>query len=178
MTLTRVVPLPRRSIMAGLIASVTLLPRCTAVSSFPFIPSPAFNVETWGKLTADVSGQTVFAFTQGHVYGFKPQADDLSLNDFAKVLYGYQTCSARKAHFRGDGSVVIRQRTWTWYQDPNTGAFIDALTNSYTGGVVPAKPMGSRISEQAFTLDGPDFTRAPFPVDSSEKMSLLSSITL
>ncbi len=137
-------------------------------ATLPFTPSPAFNVKTWGKLTADLSGRTVFAFTTGHVYGFKPQADDLTLEDFARVLYGYQTCSARKAHERDNGAIAIRQRTWIWYQDPETGAFIDTLINPYTGDSVSVAPTASGVSEQVFALNGPDFSRAPFPVESSE----------
>ena len=160
--------LSRRMVMAGAVAGCALVKPARA-QSLPFTPSPAFNVKTWGKFTADLSGRTVFAFTTDQVYGFKPQADDLTLEAFAKVLYGYQTCSARKAHQRDDGSVAIRQRTWIWSQDPDTGAFIDTLVNPYTGERVAATPMGSGVSEQVFTLKGPDFSRAPFPVESSEE---------
>lgn len=150
------------------VAGVAALPR-NALAALPFDPTPAFNVATWGKLTADLSGRTLFAFTAGDVYGILPQADDLALSEFARVLYGYQSCNARKAEARTDGSVAIRQRTWIWYQDPETGAYIDELKNPYTGETVMAKPMASGVSEQIFNLNGPDFSRAPFPVESSEK---------
>ena len=159
--------LSRRTMVLG--AAAGLVPvRRVGAKPLPFTPTPAFNVQTWGKLTADLSGRTVFAFTTGHVYGFKPQADDLTLEDFARVLYGYQTCSARKAVEGKEGAITIRQRTWIWYQDPETGAFIDTLINPYTGEEVSALPFASGVSEQVFNLDGPDFSRAPFPVEFSE----------
>ena len=156
-----------RLTMMGVVAGLATAKQ-TKADALPFTPTPSFNVRTWGKLTADLSGRTVFAFTTGHVYGFKPQADNLTLEDFAQVLYGYQTCSARKAYEREDGVVAIQQRTWIWYQDPETGTFIDTLVNPYTGEKVSALPFASGVSEQVFNLDGPDFSRAPFPVESSE----------
>jgi hypothetical protein len=102
----------------------------------------------WAKLNGDLSGRTVWYVMQGMVWGFKPQADDLALADFAKRFYGYIGCTARKMHLAKDGAIGVRSKSWNFYRDPLSLAIIDELHNPYTGAVDSCPPMSSPISEQ------------------------------
>jgi hypothetical protein len=102
----------------------------------------------WAKLNGDLSGRTIYYVTQGIVWGFKPQADDLSLADFAKRFYGYIGCSARKMHLGKDGAITVRSKSWNFYREPRSLAIVDQLHNPYTGATNACPPMSGPASEQ------------------------------
>lgn len=109
----------------------------------------------WGKLNADLSGRTLYAVTTGTVWGFKPQADDTTLDEFAKRLYGYATCSARRGSITADGLLSIKSKSWNFYLHPETREFTRELLNPYTGKIVTAAPMVSAAArEQLYSING------------------------
>jgi hypothetical protein len=110
----------------------------------------------WAKLHGDLSGRTVYYFTQGTVWGFKPQADDLTVDDFAKRVYGYSGVAARKIFVRENGAIVMRQKSWAFYRNPVTDEITDQIPNPYTGVVDIAAPMSPKTSERVLnsTQDG------------------------
>jgi hypothetical protein len=123
----------------------------------------------WAKLKADLSGRTRYSVTTGTVWGFKPQADDLALKDFAKRMYGYTTCVARRARLRSDGSVAIRARSWNFYLHPESNLFVRELHNPYTDRMVQSAPMIAAEGEQVYTTVGPESAATvTYPAESSK----------
>jgi hypothetical protein len=130
---------------------------------------PEFALRCWTRLNADLEGGAWWTFQSGTVHGFRPQADELALHDFAKRLYGYRACVLRRAWLRHDGSVEVRARSWNFYTDAETGVYIRELRNPYTGELVQCPPRASPPGTQVQTPNGPRFDAAPFPVESSER---------
>ena len=99
------------------------------------------GTRNWLRLTADLSGHATWAITLGDVWGFLPQADDLTTQTFARRLYGYWSLVVRKAQQNADGSVVLKLKAWTFYLDSTSGSIVTEITNPYTGVVVKCAPL-------------------------------------
>ncbi|WP_394762686.1 hypothetical protein [Phenylobacterium sp.] len=113
---------------------------------------------TWLTLVADLRGRTVYSVTEGMVWGFRPQADDLAANDFARRLYGYRSLLARKAERAGDGSVRLRTKAWSFYLDATTGEPITELLNPYTQAMVSCPPLSGPASTVTYGGAAPTAT--------------------
>ena len=108
-------------------------------------PARAATLDTatrnWLRLTADLSGRTTWSVLRGDVWGFLPQADDLTVETFARRIYGYWSLVARKAAVNADGSVGLRLKGWTFYLD--AGEIVTQIFNSYTKQQVDCPPLSS-----------------------------------
>jgi hypothetical protein len=122
------------------------------------------GVETWLRLVADPTGRTTFAVEQGMVWGFRPQADDLTIDAFAKRLYGYWSLVARKMA-RTDDGVSLTTRGWTFYLHPETGAIVEVVLNPYTGETVQCPPLSGPAFTAHYGTAGP----ATSPLDLRER---------
>ena len=122
----------------------------------------ALGASTWDwlRLTADLSGRTTWGATRGDVWGFLPQADDLTTETFARRLYGYWSLVARKAKVSADGTASLRLKGWTFYLDPDSGAIVSEIHNPYTGQMVSCPP----LSGPAATLHYGDSAAPGAPV--------------
>lgn len=114
-------------------------------------------VELFARLTGDLSGRVSLGYMTGTVWGFRPQADDLALADFARRIYGYKTLFARKVRRLPSGDYAIKQQGWTFYSDPVTGAITDTLRNPYTGADVQPYSPPSAPFEIAYRADGTQY---------------------
>jgi hypothetical protein len=159
--------LDRRAVLQTLLAAGVAVDAAAAASPAapPAARTPRDDLMLWARLTADLAGTTTYSLTAGTVWGFKPQADDLPLADFARRLYGYHNLVARKARVTPDGDVAIRQKGWIFYQHPDTGAFVRELANPYTGKIDPALPMSGPATETIYTPAGPKIAGVPYPVE-------------
>ena len=87
--------MPRRDVLAlmGLAGVGTAMPTAAdAASKRPVAAKPgAEAVELFARLVGDLSGKVRLSYMAGSVWGFRPQADDLALADFARRIYGYKT---------------------------------------------------------------------------------------
>ena len=108
-------------------------------------PSEAAG-ETWLRLVADLSGRPVFSVLRGDVWGFLPQADDLTPATFARKLYGYWSVVERTALPAPGGATALTTKGWSFYLDPTTGAVTSRILNPYTGAMVTAKPLSGPAS--------------------------------
>jgi hypothetical protein len=108
-------------------------------------PSEAAG-ETWLRLIADISGRPVFSVLRGDVWGFLPQADDLTPATFARKLYGYWSVVSRTARPGPDGAIALTTKGWSFYLDPTTGEVTTRILNPYTGATVTAKPLSGPAS--------------------------------
>jgi hypothetical protein len=110
--------------------------------------APGSAPRMWARLVADLSGRPVYFFTHGAVWGFKPQADDLALKDFARRIYGYSGVAARRVVRDAAGNLTLQQKAWGFYRDPLTDAITDRIANPYTGRVDRAPPLSGKISSR------------------------------
>ena len=104
----------------------------------------------WLRLTADLSGRTTWGVLRGDVWGFLPQADDLTTEAFARRLYGYWSLVARKAITQADGSIRVKLKGWTFYLDAETGAIVTRIANPYTGQTVRCPPLSGPAATLSF----------------------------
>jgi hypothetical protein len=155
------VVMQRRTLFATALAAA-FAPKAFAQQA---LVSPEDEFSIWTKLQADLSGRTVFAYTTGTVWGFKPQADDVTLAEFAKPLYGYVNVAARKATKRNDGAVVMKTRNWIMYLNPVTHAFMTEMRNPYTDKMVKSSPMASPTRDTVYTAAGPEQLPVSYPVE-------------
>ncbi len=132
----------------------------------PLSPSNAAEAHLlWAKLHGDLSGRTVYYFTQGSVWGFLPQGDDVKLEDFARLIYGYSGVAARKMIKQADGSITMRQKSWAFYRDPISDEITDKIPNPYTGKTDTAAPMLGKASERQLNTTA---TSVVSPADKAE----------
>lgn len=130
--------------------------------------TPHDDLMIWGKLKADLSGRTLYSITTGTVWGFKPQADETTLDEFAKRLYGYATCSVRRGAVTADGLLRIRSRSWNFYLHPQTREFTRELLNPYTGKMVNAAPSIGVTREQTYSVAGPVGEAPAIPLETRQ----------
>lgn len=130
-------------------------------------PSIAVAPDTWVRLIADLTGRTVWSLTQGMVWGFRPQADDLTAADFARRLYGYQSLVARQTRREADGGLRLRTKAWSFYLDRDSFLPIAELRNPYTGEIVACPPLSPPASNSIY--GGPKPT-APWPELASRQL--------
>lgn len=158
--------LPRRTLLqliAGVAATTSAKPAGSVPPDLPIPPASAREARlTWARLVGDLSGRTIFFFTHGSVWGFKPQADDLTVEAFAKRLYGYSGVAARKLERRADGEILIRQKHWAFYRDPETDAITDRIANPYTGRTDTAAPMSGPVAARPLGLLDPPSATMPY----------------
>jgi hypothetical protein len=130
---------------------------------------PDFALRTWARLNGDLTGRLTYSFRGGMVYGFLPQADDVTLGDFGRRLYGYRSGTVRRSRLASDGRIHVRSRSWFFYTDAQTGRYLHELTNPYTGERVRCPPRALPPYDQILTRDGPRATTAgEFPPQSSD----------
>ena len=108
----------------------------------------------WARLHGDLSGRTVWFTTMGEVWGFRPQADDLALEDFAKRAYGYAGVAARKMRRRDDGAIVVREKSWAFYRDPESNRLGDRIANRWTGRTDTAPSLAGPPREYVLAARG------------------------
>lgn len=128
----------------------------------------ATHLRRWMRLVADLDGAVTWSHTAGTVYGFRPQADEVSLAEFVRPLYQYRALVVRQIVEARDDRYRVRQQAWSHYCDVASGAPIDELDNPYTGRRVQCPPMGSPASVVMHTPDGIVRDAATFPAESSE----------
>ena len=149
--------LPRRSLLALLASGFSgALSTSATASTKKTIPAKpqAEAVELFARLVGDLSGRVTLSYMAGSVWGFRPQADDLALADFARRIYGYKTLIARKVRRLPNGDFAIKQQGWTFYADPVSDVITDTLRNPYTGKDVQPYSPPSAPFEMAYRTDG------------------------
>ena len=129
------------------------------------LDDPKDRLMIFEKLQGDLSGQQTFSFSEGRVFGIRPdQTDDL--NSFGKEVFRFTGCAIRIKRILDNGNVETKSRVWLLYQDPETGAFIDEMKNPYTGEVVEVPPFRGGISGGIMTPQGPQ-VKANFKMEST-----------
>lgn len=118
------------------------------------LDDPGDQLLIFEKLQGDLSGKKTYAYSEGRVFGIRPDLPD-DLNQFGKEVFRFSGCGIRIKRQLEDGNVETRSKNWLLYQDPTTGEFIDKMENPYTGNVVDVPPFRGGIRGGIMTPKGP-----------------------
>jgi hypothetical protein len=106
------------------------------------------------RLQGDLSGRIVYGYQRGRVFGLQPGAG-LSLDRYGMRLYDYEGASVGRSRVLPNGDIEQRSRSWLFYTDPATGAYLDEWRNPVTGKTVPVPPFRGGIGGSILTPNGP-----------------------
>lgn len=130
------------------------------------------------RLQGDVSGKPVFGYQRGQVYGLIG-GQGLPLADYGRRLYGYEGASVGRSRILPNGDVETKSRSWLFYTDADTGAYLKQWRNPLTGKDVPVPPFRGGISGGTLTAMGPKVS-ANFTMESTvfNKPTALEFVTI
>ncbi len=117
------------------------------------------------KLQGDLSGKPVYGYQRGQVYGLIG-GQSLPLADYGRRLYDYEGASVGRSRVLPNGDVETKSRSWLFYTDPATGAYIKTWRNPMTGKDVTVPPFRGGISGGTLTPNGPKVS-ANFTMEST-----------
>lgn len=122
----------------------------------PALPldDPRFHMLTLAKLQGDLSGRPLYGYSRGKVFGLTP-GEGLPIADYGRRLYDYEGGSVARSRLLPDGNVETVSRSFLFYTDPETGAYLSQWTNPVTGRTVPVPPFRGGISGSVLTPTGP-----------------------
>lgn len=117
------------------------------------------------KLQGDLSGAKTYSYSEGRVFGIRPDQPD-SLDAFGKEVFRYSGCAMKIMRPMKNGNIEIKSRGWLLYKDPKTAEFLDKMTNPYTGQEVEVPPFRGGIRGSIMTPNGPKIS-ANFKMEST-----------
>jgi hypothetical protein len=130
------------------------------------------------KLQGDLSGKILYGYQRGQVYGLIG-GQGLPLSDYGRRLYDYEGASVGRSRVLANGDVETRSRSWLFYTDPATGAYLKRWRNPITGNDVPVPPFRGGISGGVLTPRGPRVS-ANFTMESTvfDRPTALEFVTI
>ncbi len=164
--------------LLGSLSAAVILPSCTlndapAVKTRPISKELAYDLNNpkdklliFEKLQGDLSGKQTFSFSEGRVFGIRPDKSAEDLNDFGREVFRYTGCGMKIKRMTEEGNVETKSRAWLLYQDPKTGAFLDRMKNPYTGEEIEVPPFRGGIRGGVMTPQGP-IVDATFTMEST-----------
>lgn len=117
------------------------------------------------KIQGDLSGKMTFSYSEGRVFGIRPDRPD-SLNVFGKEVFRYSGCGMKIMRLLENGNVETKSKGWLLYRDPKTGEFLSEMTNPYTGEEIEVPPFRAGIRGGIMTPEGPEVD-ASFTMEST-----------
>jgi Protein of unknown function (DUF1838) len=130
------------------------------------------------RLQGDVAGKLTYGYQRGRVFGLIGGAG-LPLDQYGRRLYDYEGASVGRSRILGNGDVETKSRSWLFYTDPATGAYIKKWVNPYTGEAIDVPPFRGGISGGTITPNGPKVS-ANFTMESTvfNKPTQLEFVTI
>ena len=117
------------------------------------------------KLQGDLSGKPVYGYQRGQVYGLIG-GQGLGLDQYGRRLYDYEGASVGRSRVLPNGDVETKSRSWLFYTDPVTGAYLKTWRNPMTDKDVTVPPFRGGISGGTLTPNGPKVS-ANFTMEST-----------
>ncbi|WP_171036975.1 DUF1838 family protein [Maribacter algarum] len=117
------------------------------------------------KMQGDLSGKMTFSYSEGRVFGVRPDRPD-SLNVFGKEVFRYSGCGMKIMRLLDNGNVETKSKGWLLYRDPKTDEFLSEVKNPYTGDVVEVPAFRAGIRGGIMTSEGPEVD-ASFTMEST-----------
>lgn len=147
-------PLTRRSVLtASALSSVGLglagpAQAITDSSAALDLTRPEDNVKAIVKIQGDLSGKTTYSWGHGHIFGVVD-------GQMATPMLQYQSMRMARYFQQDHGSYLFAYRGAIFYQDYETGEFIDEFKNPFTNETVAVKHWKSSIGRFLYTPQGP-----------------------
>lgn len=118
------------------------------------LTDPMDQLHIFEKLKGDLSGRMTFGYSEGRVFGIRPDLTD-DLNSFGKEVFRYTGCGMYIKRVLENGNVETKSKGWLLYQDPQTGEFLENMINPYTGEEIEVPPFRAGIRGGIQTPEGP-----------------------
>ena len=118
------------------------------------LEDPVDQLLIFEKLHGDISGKKTYSYSEGRVFGIRPDRSD-SLNVFGKEVFKYTGCGMKIMRVLDNGNIETKSKGWLLYQDPKTGEFLDKMTNPYTGEEIDVPSFRAGIRGGIMTPNGP-----------------------
>jgi Protein of unknown function (DUF1838) len=129
------------------------------------VADPKAMMMILAKLQGDLSGKPIYGYQRGQVFGLIG-GQGLPLADYGRRLYDYEGASVGRSRVLPNGDVETKSRSWLFYTDPATGAYIKTWKNPLTGKDVDVPPFRGGISGGTLTPTGPKVS-ANFTMEST-----------
>jgi Protein of unknown function (DUF1838) len=117
------------------------------------------------KLQGDLSGTPIYGYQRGRVFGLIG-GQGLPLADYGRRLYDYEGASVGRSRVLANGDIETKSRSWLFYTDPATGAYIKKWRNPLTDKEIDVPPFRGGISGGTLTPQGPKVS-ANFTMEST-----------
>ena len=180
-------PINRRKSIAliGGMASISLFPNCVHSESDNYGNILSKNIDydlddskdqliIFQKLQGDLSGKLTYSFSQGRVFGIRPDLPD-DLSGFGREVFKYNGCGMKIMRQLDNGNIETKSKGWLLYQDPDSEEFIKEMRNPYTDEKVDVPPFRARIRGGIMTPNGPKMN-ASFTMESTAFNSPLNLV--
>ena len=170
----------RRSLaLIGGLSGMALLPSCNSKESTTAttplkmkskkidynLNDPKDKLLIFEKLSGDLSGKLAYTFSEGRVFGIRPDKPE-ALNEFGQEVFRYSGCGINIKRVLDNGNVEKKSKGWLLYQDPKTGEFLSKMKNPYTGTEIDVPPFRAGIRGGIQTPTGPEID-ASFTMEST-----------
>lgn len=119
------------------------------------LKDPIDQLQIFEKLKGDLSGQMTFGYSEGRVFGIRPDLPD-DLNGFGREVFRYTGCGLYIKRVLDNGNIETKSKGWLLYQDPTTGEFLEKMVNPYTKEEVEVPPFRAGIRGGIMTPQGPE----------------------
>jgi len=129
------------------------------------LDDPKDQLLIFEKLRGDLSGKKVFAYSEGRVFGIRPDQPG-DLNMFGKEVFKFTGCSMKIMRELPGDKIETKSRSWLLYQDPNSKEFLSEMVNPYTGNAVEVPVFRGGIRGSIMTSTGPEIS-ANFKMEST-----------
>lgn len=116
--------------------------------------NPKDQLLIFEKLKGDVAGRLAYTFSEGRVFGIRPDKPE-ELNEFGREVFRYSGCGINIKRVLQNGNVETKSKGWLLYQDPQNGDFLSSMKNPYTGEEVDVPPFRAGIRGGIQTPNGP-----------------------
>ena len=167
-SLSLISTIPAAGILSSCSSSKALAspPTKTTLTKIAYdLKDPKDQLLIFEKLRGDMSGVKTYSYSEGRVFGIRPdQPDDLSM--FGKEVFKYSGCGMKIMREIPDDKVETKSRTWLLYQDPDTNEYLSEMVNPYTGNAVEVPAFRGGISGSIMSTKGPEIS-ANFKMEST-----------
>lgn len=129
------------------------------------VKNPLAMMTILAKLQGDLSGKTIYGYQRGQVFGLIG-GQGLPITDYGRRLYDYEGAGIGRSRVLANGDIETKSRSWLFYTDLATGAYIKRWTNPITGNEVGVPQFRGGISGGTLTPQGPKVS-ANFTMEST-----------
>jgi len=129
------------------------------------VSTPIKAMRLLARLQGDLSGKPIYGYQKGSVFGLRTN-QGLALAAYGMQVYDYEGAGVSRTRVLENGDIETQSRSWLFYTDPVTGAYLKEWRNPMTGEVIAVPPFRGGISGSTLTPNGPKVS-ANFTMEST-----------